>query len=327
MQAECIGSESGMRALLPEWSALWRLAPNAMPFQSPGWLMAWWKHFGTDAPRVLSVRAGGRLAGVLPLYELAEPGCRKLLPIGIGLSDYIDGLVDPATPAAADCLLAAVLDIRGWDECHLPDLPEGGVLQDVYAPPDLAEDRQDGGPCPVLALPDSAAALETIVPRKTLRDVRQAASRAAASGGVRIERAEGDTVSSMLDDLFRLHEARWRLREEPGVLGDPVVQAFHRDAARALGAAGMLRLYRMWVGDAVAAVYYGFAWRGHSYAYIGGFDPEMPRLSPGAQILRHAIGEAIEEGCAQFHFLRGGEGYKYAWGATDRPNMSRTWRR
>ena len=32
---------------------------------------------------------------------------------------------------------------------------------------------------------------------------------------------------------------------------------------------------------AVAAVYYGFAWRDRAYAYIGGFDPDMPRLSPG----------------------------------------------
>ena len=120
----------------------------------------------------------------------------------------------------------------------------------------------------------------------------------------------------MLDDLFRLHEARWRSRGEAGVLADPAVQEFHRDAAPALAAEGMLRLYRMRIGEAVAAVYYGFAWRGRSYAYIGGFDPEMPRLSPGALILRHAIGAAIAEGCAEFDFLRGGEGYKYAWGAS-----------
>ena len=84
-------------------------APGATPFQSPAWLMAWWKHFGTGAPRVLTARAGEGLVGVLPLYELREPGIRKLLPIGIGLSDYIDALVDPAWPesgggdACGDC--------------------------------------------------------------------------------------------------------------------------------------------------------------------------------------------------------------------------------
>ena len=77
----------------------------------------------------------------------------------------------------------------------------------------------------------------------------------------------------------------------------------------------------------MAAVYYGFSWRERSYAYLGGFDPDLPRLSPGAQILHHAITEAIAEICREFHFLRGGEAYKYAWGAVDRWNSARTLRR
>jgi CelD/BcsL family acetyltransferase involved in cellulose biosynthesis len=160
-----------------------------------------------------------------------------------------------------------------------------------------------------------------------LRDVRQGAARAAAHGGVTIERGDGDTLPAMLDELFRLHEARWQSRGEPGVLADPRVRAFHRDAARALHASGMLRLYRLRIGTHVAAVYYGFVWRNRAYAYIGGFDPELPRLSPGAQILHHVIGEAIAQGCTEFHFLRGGERYKYAWGAVDRWNSARTLRR
>ena len=185
---------------------------------------------------------------MLPLYVLDEPGVRKLLPIGIGLSDYIDALVDPAWPEAGEAMLAAIADIPDWDECHLPDLPEGGVLHGARGPAGLAEERRDSGPCPVLMLPESADALDAVVPRKTLRDVRQAASRAEAAGGVRIETADADTLPSMLDDLFRLHEARWRSRGEPGVLADPAVRAFHRDAAPALAAEGMLRLYRMRIG-------------------------------------------------------------------------------
>ena len=37
-------------------------AMGATPFQSPAWLMAWWKHFGTGAPRVLTARAGEGLS-------------------------------------------------------------------------------------------------------------------------------------------------------------------------------------------------------------------------------------------------------------------------
>ena len=54
-----------------------------------------------------------------------------------------------------------------------------------------------------------------------------------------------------------------------------------------------------------------------------GFDPSQPRLSPGVQIIAHAIEQAIAEGATSFDFLRGGESYKYAWGAVDRPKISR----
>ena len=327
MRIACILSDAEMRDLVPEWTALWRRVPGVTPFQSPAWLMAWWKHFGTGAPRVLTARAGERLAGVLPLYALAESCVRKLLPIGIGLSDYIDALVEPAFPDAGAAMLAAVADIPDWDECYLPDLPQGGVLHGARGPAGLAEERGNSVPCPVLKLPDSEAALGEVVPRKTLRDLRQAASRAEAAGGVRIETADAGTLPSMLDDLFRLHKARWRSRGEPGVLADPTVRAFHSDAAPSLAAEAMLRLYRLHIGERVAAVYYGFAWRGRSYAYIGGFDPDMPRLSPGALILHYAIGQAIAEGSREFDFLRGGEAYKYAWGAVDRRSAARTWRR
>jgi hypothetical protein len=35
------------------------------------------------------------------------------------------------------------------------------------------------------------------------------------------------------------------------------------------------------------------------------------------------IEEAVKEGRRELHFLRGAEAYKYAWGATDRMNMTR----
>jgi CelD/BcsL family acetyltransferase involved in cellulose biosynthesis len=322
-----IDTEDAFAALLPDWAALWQRVAGATPFQSPHWLLPWWRQFGTGMPRIVTVRAEERLIGVLSLYELREPGCIKLLPIGISVSDYIDALVDPTYPEAADALLAAILEIPGWQECHLPDLPPDSALGRAAAPSSLVETRRSGPCCPVLALPPHPPNLATVVPRKTLRDVRQAHSRAKSVGPVEIETADLATIDAALDDLFRLHEERWHERGEAGVLADPAVRAFHRDAARGSCAAGVLRLYRLRIGDAVAGVYYGFQHGGNAYAYLGGFDPEMTRLSPGAQLLDHAIRAAIAEGVREFHFLRGGENYKYAWGAVDRINLARTFRR
>src|SRR5206468_2971810 len=179
-------------------------------------------------------------------------------PIGIGLSDYIDALVDPAVPKAGDRLLAAIVDLTDWDECYLPDLPAGAALAAARCPPGLRETAIDAVPCPVLNLPQDVAELPTVVPRKILRDMHQARSRSAALGDVEIDCADLDTIDAVMDELFVLHEKRWRSRGEDGVCADPAVQAFHRDAARALADCGMLRLYRLRIGERIVAVYYGF---------------------------------------------------------------------
>ena len=318
-----IGGATAIADLVPEWERLWQRDPAATPFQSPAWQMAWWRHFGTAEPVLLTLRCGGALVGLLPLYRLRERGCRKLLPIGIGLSDYIAGLFDPSAGETAGMLIAAIADMDGWDECWLPDLIAEAALATAEAGRRLQCRTVEAPPCPILELPATRSGLNAVVPRKTLRDLRQAQTRAAAVGGVTIERVGTDRLDAAMDDLFRLHEERWRTRGEWGVCADLRVQAFHCEAAHALLAAGMLRLYRLWIGEAVAAVYYGFTAKRAAYAYLGGFDISQPRFSPGAQIIAHAIAEAIDEGAVRVDFLRGQEAYKYAWGAVDRRKISR----
>ena len=316
-----------MDRLVPEWRVLWQRVPDATPFQSPEWLLSWWGCFGNRAPLVLTAREDGQLIGVLPLYELDEAGCRKLLPIGISLSDYLDALVDSNDPQVAGALLVSLADLPGWEECYIPDLPPRAAFLAARCPAPLMAYRSAGETCPVLALPAAVAELRDVVPRKTLRDLRQARRRATAAGGVEAIRADASTVSGFMQDFFRLHEGRWRPIAEHGVCADPVVRDFHLTAAQRMLNSGMLRLYVLRVGNSTAAAYYGFTAKRTAYAYLSGFDPEFAEFSPGTQIVAHAIEEAVRDGAREFHFLRGGEAYKYAWGAVDRPNTALTLRR
>jgi CelD/BcsL family acetyltransferase involved in cellulose biosynthesis len=318
---------AAVAALVPEWSRLWQTVDDATPFQSPEWLLSWWEWFGNSAPVVVTARDDGRLVGVLPLYRFEEPGGGKLLPFGITLSDYLDVLVEPNIAGLASLLLASAVDVPEWEECYLPDLPPSAALLSAACPLGLAEYRSGGEACPVLPLPNAVEALRDAVPRKTLRDLRLARRRAAAAGGIAVARANGPTVSSFMHEFFRLHEARWRRRAERGVCADAAVRGFHLTAAQRLSETDMLRLYSLQIADVTVAAYYGFTAKGKAFAYLSGFDPDYAGLSPGTQIVAHAIEEAIREGASEFHFLRGGEAYKYAWGAVDRPNTARTLRR
>lgn len=317
LRVEAITEEVRFAGFMSEWQELWRRAADATPFQSPHWLLPWWRSFGTRRPAVLAARAAGRLVGVLPLYIRDEPGCRKLLPIGISLSDYIDALVDRALPGVADALLAATAAIGTWDECHLPGLPEGAALLAAAAPPGLADSRRQDEICLVIALPPR-------LPRKKRQNLRRARRATEAAGRVCFTRAEKKDVPAAIEALFRLHEKRWRLRGEPGLCAEEPVRRFHHAAAAGLADAGLLRLHTLMLDEAVVAVLYGFAANGIGYAYLCGFDPDCASLGVGTQLLAHAIEEATREGMREFHLLRGGEAYKYHWGAFPRPTFSRT---
>jgi CelD/BcsL family acetyltransferase involved in cellulose biosynthesis len=322
-----ITTAAEIERLEPEWRALWRRIPNATPFQSPQWLLSWWSCFGNAAPSVVTARKGGHLIGLLPVYVLDEPGCRKLLPFGINLSDYLDALIDPDSSRLADALLDSLIAMLGWDECYLPDLSPSAALLAAECPTRLSEVRSKGETCPVLRLPSAVAGLRAVVPRKTLRYLQQARRRATSVGDVTMNIAEKSTLEACMSELFQLHERRWQRAGEQGVCADPLVRSFHRIAAERLLDAGMLRLYLLRIGNSTVAAYYGFTAKHTAYAYLSGFDPDCAELCPGAQIIGHAIEEAVREGVREFHFLRGGEAYKYSWGAVDRPNMARTLKR
>src|SRR3712207_3081859 len=99
--ASAVEDAEAFAALAPEWWDLWRRTPAATPFQSPAWLVSWWRHFHPGDLFVLTVRHEKRLVGLAPCYiEHGRLG-RRVLPVGISVSDYLDVLLDPAYGAAA----------------------------------------------------------------------------------------------------------------------------------------------------------------------------------------------------------------------------------
>jgi len=320
LTAEIVATDAALFALQPEWDDLWRRTPEASPFQSPAWLLPWWRQFGTGLPRVAVLREHDALAGVLPLYVLDEPPARKLLPMGAGLTDYQDALLAPGAPAdAARVLLDAVLRDTAADgvtACDLIDVPPDASLRRAG----LAAVWHSTDPCPVLALPAGIDGLRGCIPSDTHRKLRMNRHRAERIGGATTAVATAETLPALLEAFFRLHEARW---SGQGVLGDPQVRAFHREAAPLLLAAGALRLQALWLsGELVAASYALLAGRQRVLFYLTGYDTAFARQSPGTLLLGAMLEDAIREGRSEAHFLRGAERYKYAWGGRDRMNAT-----
>ena len=83
-------------------------------------------------------------------------------------------------------------------------------------------------------------------------------------------------------------------------------------------------MYGMRIDEALVGVYLGFMCGERASYYLSGFDPAFAEFSPGMLLIAHAISQAMCEKAGCFDFLRGGEAYKYAWGAHDSHTYRRT---
>ena len=145
------------------WWSLWRRVPAATPFQSPAWLVPWWRSLPSRRP--LRRRSGTRreLIGLAPLYvEAAPPGvgsCRS----GSRWSDYLDILLDPDWASAAGAAVADGLRADGsWDRLDLEELRPGAAAFGL--PFARAAECTPQSACPTLVL---AADLDATLPNQS----------------------------------------------------------------------------------------------------------------------------------------------------------------
>jgi CelD/BcsL family acetyltransferase involved in cellulose biosynthesis len=259
--------------------------------------MPWWRHIARGELMTLAIRdrsQEGELVGLLPLYLFGDPISRRrrLFPIGIATTDYMDLLAAPGREAeVADAVLRWLADHReAWDELEFPQLRADSALLNADAAPGLVRRVEATEPNPVLSFsafssiprysggglgrgseqsgdvrtnPRAEAAHRgreqkdaPLIPQAMEEKVRYYRRRAEREASVAFDFATQSTVGEFLDAFVRLHSLRNRERGEDGVLSDPRVVAHHRDAAPQLLAAGLLRLYALSLnGQRIAALY------------------------------------------------------------------------
>ena len=320
--ARLVRDAAELAALEPAWWALWRRSPGATPFSSPAWLLPWWEAFAPGPLAAVAVEAGPRLVGLGAFWLEDGRHGPRLLPLGLGISDHTDVLVDPHAAEAGAALVEAVAALPGWDKWELEELPPDAAALRLAAAPGWAEQAVDQTACPVLDLAGPEP-----VPSRQRRKLRMSRHRAERRGleilDLAAEAADPCAPASYLAELARLHGARWAERGEDGLLAAEPVRRFHALALPRLLAAGLAWPLALRIENRVAGAAYLLRDDRAAYAYLGGFDPDFAFESPGTILIGHAIERAREAGLARFSFLRGREPYKYAWGAADVLNRHR----
>jgi len=312
-------SISELLAVEQAWWLLWERCSRRTPFQSPGWLLPWYRAFRPGEPVAFAFWQAGRLVGIAPFYAKHETDGSHLQPFGTAVSDFLDMLVEPGwEDLAAEAFAAALAVEARWNTITFDELPSDAValrLKKLHA---CTVSQQIASTCPVLTLD---------LPSHLQRNLRKAQRRAARRGEVHFILADEGAAQRTFDRLVDLHTARWRARDQAGVLADERIRRFHADVIKVLYPKRVVRLCELRIAGQTAAAYYGFQDNGRAYAYISGFDPRFAHESPGSLLLAHVIADSASTGAREFHFLRGSETYKYAWGAHDRHNYRRQFAR
>jgi len=308
--------------LFTEWQELWDISSADLTFQRPEWILAWNRCFQPREPFLLTIRFKGKLVGIAPclfyersIYEdsAQENATERVLGLmGGGVSDYLDILLDPEHAQNVIPVLWQWLHEQyNCDLIEFTDLPANSRLLQHSS---LLIEKQSHERCSVLPVPEDARELKQIIPPHKWENIRNARNRLQRAGGGRIEIADENTLEAALEDLFRLHRARWAQESLPGVLSQQSIREFHRSIASALHKKNVLRLYSLRVNGICLASAYTFFEREQALCYLHGYDPQYSHLSPGTLILAAAMEDAIRMGKKTINFLRGQEDFKKTWG-------------
>jgi CelD/BcsL family acetyltransferase involved in cellulose biosynthesis len=182
----------------------------------------------------------------------------------------------------------------------------------------LTVEREDV--CPVVTLPEGADVdgyLATL-DKKARHEIRRKVRRAEAAGTV--ELVDSTDAHSDLEAFIELHQKRWGAQGLfPATAGGAASRRFARRLFELFGNDGPLKLAFLTLdGRRIAAGIHFETDDGYLY-YNAGIDPDARDLSPGVLMIERYVRRALAAGKRRLDFLRGGEPYKYEWGAVDEP--------
>lgn len=336
LKLQLLDYEGALSELKGAWQQLHREA-EAPPFLRWEWMSLWWDVYRARGDRLhlIAIRAGNELVALAPFYLQQEQGdCLRFLGTGEAereevCSEYLDLMIRPGYEARSYELIAEFLlsTARRWQWIRFDR-----VLPDAHLDRLI---RRLGKRCAVLSEPMGWRYRISLPP--AYDDWLQQLSASARSKLRKCERkfltlsgydAETpetpDEAERVLDELSRLHAARWSRRGHSGVFAAPRFNAYHRQLCRMLAGDEALQLRLYTIADVPVAGFYGLRDHGTTHYYQSGFDIErFGRFSPLFVAHCREIAAAIERGDKYYDFMRSPRrSYKHGYGCSETPLYS-----
>jgi CelD/BcsL family acetyltransferase involved in cellulose biosynthesis len=283
------------------------------PLTRPAWFAA---AAATLAPpgrlRVVVVEEDGAVVAAAPLVVAPD---ERLELLGA------DVLPEPGDVAARDAATLAILAHavvalrRPVRLARVPVAsPTVAALRAAAGRGGLVATRPADG-WPTLTLDPGWAAPQGRLSSRRAGDLRRAARRADAAGGVEVthHRPAPADVDGLLALALRVEAAGWKGRTRTALLHDPVRRAFFRDWARRAARDGTLRVGVLRIDGAPAAVQIAAESAGRWWILKIGHGDEHARCSPGLLLLLATVRHAARRGLDAVELLGTVEPWTTAW--------------
>jgi CelD/BcsL family acetyltransferase involved in cellulose biosynthesis len=316
-----------------DWDELFATSPAAAPPLRWEWVRTWWQvygpHYGDHGRglRILTVRCGPRVIGILPLY-LGRKGKGPFAPRRLGFistgalefeetcTEYLSLLHAPGQEGPCLQALAAVLSqphVLCWDELHLSELPAASPLLGLATSCNGRFVRVQAGTPGVCHLFSMAEGFEGYLKLLSHENRRQARKmlRDLEADGMEFEVAgDAQRLQQFFDQMIELHRQRWTAVGKPGSFA-PRHAEFHRKTAELLLGRGEAVIARLSQAGRPLAVVFGYRSRDRLHCYQQGVAPGVGRLrSPGTAAWLLLMRHQAERGITLFDHLRGMSTFK-----------------
>ncbi|GAA1565177.1 GNAT family N-acetyltransferase [Actinomadura kijaniata] len=303
------------------WRDLYGRSATATPFQSFGWVTAWWRHYGRPGHlRLVLVWRDDELVAAAPLAASSNWRRPVWRPLSAGQSDFTDVLVDDRyADEAVDHLVRALLDRPGWHALDFPEVPPGAAV-DLLArrwPRDVR--RMPSSVCLHLPAGDTDAFLARFRGRPAGK--LRTRLRRIDSHRLDVTRVPPDAAAEAVGDLLELHLGQWRGR---GVNPEHTRARFRdmlAEASTAMIRDGQAAIVRYRRGEELVASDLLLIGRDFVGAYLYGSDPALRSgMDVSLMLLRYDLQLAHDLGVPRLSLLRGQEEYKWKWQPTPTRN-------
>jgi CelD/BcsL family acetyltransferase involved in cellulose biosynthesis len=340
---EVIRDIAGLDALRAHWDCLFATSPTAAPPLRWEWVRTWWEvygpHYGDGGRglRILAVRRGPQLIGILPLY-LRRTSKFRFAPLRLGFistgaaefeetcTEYLNLLHAPAEERSCLEALADVLcppGNLGWDELHLSEMPVGSPLLSLgsrFSGQRLRTQAATSGVCHLFSMANGFEGYLNRLSHENRRQGRKMLRDLQAEGMDFEVAADAKRLELFFDQMIELHRQRWTAVGKPGSFAPRHAQ-FHRKTAELLLGRGETVVGRLSHSDRPLAVVLGYRSGDRVHCYQQGVAPGVGRLrSPGTAAWLLLMRHQAERGVTVFDHMKGFTPFKERF-ATDQATV------